>query len=119
MAVAIALPALCFSQTAGGQESSTDYTEIKQTIKDGVTNWLQKGEFEKSDAHAARLKSGFPQAFDSICFEAVRSAIRESSRLQFELLKYNADTEKFGVRFYVGEISWADTQPVAFQIQKQ
>lgn len=113
IAVAILLPTIGFGQTLRRSEivlvSESSYSMVKQVIKEAITGWMQKGEFERTYEYENRIKSQFRQAFDSICFEVVQTVIQEKSAVQFELLKYNADTEKFGVRFSSDDVSWRDS----------
>ncbi|RZK04212.1 MAG: hypothetical protein EOO46_17095 [Flavobacterium sp.] len=102
----VVFPIICFAQTA------SDYQLMKKDIKQAINSWLQKGEFEKSKDHESRIKNDLADAFQRICFDFVQMSIMEKGEAKFELLAYNADTEKFGVRFQLRNKIWQDSLPV-------
>lgn len=88
---------------------NSDFVAVRNKIKENFNEWYQKGEFEKSDDYQSRISSYSAQAFDSICFANLIHAFKEKSGFSSKLLKYNADTEKFGVEFTFNDVTYKDS----------
>jgi hypothetical protein len=88
--------------------TTSDYVRIKNLIKGNFNLWLQKGEFEKTADYQNRISRNSSNAFDSICDETLTEAF-EDEDFSSSLLKYNADTEKFGIEFHFSSVSFCDS----------
>lgn len=106
----VVFPMISLAQRAS--QTLTDYQLMKRNINLFINHWLRKGEFEKSKDHEARIKNNWANAFDSICYEAVQLGTLQKGEITVKLLTYNADTEKFPVRFQLGNTIWQDSLPV-------
>lgn len=93
----------------------SDFVAIKKKIKNGLTEWTQKGEFEKSEAYEFRIRTHAVKIFDSLCFKNIMQSLKEKSGISSKLLKYNADTENFGIEFTINDLVLKDSAhiPVA------
>jgi hypothetical protein len=89
--------------------NNSDYVQIKSTIKEDFNPWLQKGEFEKTEGYQSRIANNSSVTFDSICYKNLIHAFKEKSGFSSNLLKYNADTEKFGIEFTFNDIVFNDS----------
>lgn len=88
---------------------NSDYVQIKDEIQNDYKQWLEKGEFEKSDDYQNRVSNTSSQAFDSICYKILVHNFKNKSGFSSNLLKYNADTEKFGIEFLFNELKFTDS----------
>ena len=95
---------------------NSDYLEIKTSIKRDFEHWLQKDEFEKSQDYLHRITSFSSTAFDSICYHKIVQNMNERDGFKSNLLKYNADTEKFGVEFSFNEEKLYDSISIPLNI---
>ena len=89
--------------------NSSDYVRILNSIKNNVNVWLQKDEFEKTDKYKFRILNNISSAFDSICFKILSDAFEEKTGFSSNLLKYNADSEKFGIEFNFNDVIFSDS----------
>jgi len=88
---------------------NSDYVQIKDEIQNDYKQWLAKGEFEKSDDYQNRVANTSSQAFDSICYKILVQNFKDKSGFSSNLLKYNADTEKFGIEFLFNDLKFNDS----------
>lgn len=88
---------------------NSDYVQIKDEIQNDYKQWLAKGEFEKSDDYQNRVANTSSQAFDSICYKILIQNFKDKSGFSSNLLKYNADTEKFGIEFLFNDLKFNDS----------
>lgn len=88
---------------------NSDYVQIKDEIQNDYKQWLAKGEFEKSDDYQNRVANISSQAFDSICYKILVQNFKDKSGFSSNLLKYNADTEKFGIEFLFNDLKFKDS----------
>lgn len=88
---------------------NSDFVAVRGKIKEEFNEWYQKGEFEKSEDYQSRINSFSAQAFDSICYKNLLQAFKQKSGFSSHLLKYNADTEKFGVEFMFNDLTFQDS----------
>lgn len=89
--------------------NNSDYVKIKNEIQNDYKQWSEKGEFEKSDDFQNRMTSASSQAFDSICYKILVQNFKDKSGFSSYLLKYNADTEKFGIEFLFNDLKFTDS----------
>lgn len=88
---------------------SSDFVTVRNKIKESFNEWYQKGEFEKRDDYQTRISSFSAKAFDSVCFKTIIQAFKAKTGFSSKLLKYNADTEKFGVEFTFNDLTVKDS----------
>jgi hypothetical protein len=89
--------------------NNSDYALIKNLIKEDFNQWLQKGEFEKTEDYQNRISNNSSKPFDSICYKKLTNAFKTKSNFSSHLLKYNADTEKFGIAFTFNDVVFNDS----------
>ena len=78
----------------------TDYAYIKQTIINRFKQLLIKDEYEKTNDYNNRISKIFTDGtFDSICSKELGN-IMEYLNIEVNVSKYNADTERFGIKFF-------------------
>jgi hypothetical protein len=87
----------------------SDFVAIRNKINESFIGWLQKGEFEKSDDYRIRINSYSVKVFDSLCFKTILQAFKEKNGFNSKLLKYNADTENFGIEFTFNDSAFKDS----------
>jgi hypothetical protein len=91
------------------QYSNSDYFQIKDEIQREYRTWLEKGEFEKSKDFQDRIANSSSTAFDSICYKVIVYNFKDRPKVSYTLLKYNADTEKFGIEFNFNNLIFKDS----------
>lgn len=89
--------------------NNSDYVQISKKIQNEYKEWLEKGEFEKSDDYQNRISNNSSAAFDNIAYKILIKNIKAKPNAPFKLLKYNADTEKFGIEFSFSDIVFDDS----------
>lgn len=87
----------------------SDLHKIDKEIKNKIKGWFEKGEYEKTDVYQNRISNNFSKAFDSICYKTCIDAIEAKSGFSSKLLKYNADSEKFGIEFNFNALKFNDS----------
>lgn len=96
---------------------NSDYVHIKSAIKEDFKQWLQKGEFEKTEDYQSRISNNSSKVFDSICFKNLAYvAFKVKSGFSSNLLKYNPDTEKFGIEFTFNDLAYNDSISIPINI---
>ncbi len=89
--------------------NNSDYVQIKNEIQNDYKQWLEKGEFEKTEDYQNRITNTSSQAFDSICYKILVHNFKDKSGFSSNLLKYDADTEKFGIEFLFNDLKFTDS----------
>ena len=86
----------------------TDLGKIKMNIKKTFEKWALKGEFEKQEDYNDRLANQSRNSFYEICSEEVKKQIQNLNEhyLRRELQPYDADKEKFSVKFEINNVRW-------------
>lgn len=77
------------------REQSDEY-KINKNIVKYFSEWLEKGEFEKTSDYDKRLNESSKTVFDSICNMVIISKIEDTWR-NIELGTYNTETEEFPI----------------------
>lgn len=77
------------------REQSDEYN-INKNIEKYFSEWLEKGEFEKTSDYDKRLNERSKTVFDSICNMVIISKIEHTWR-DIELGTYNTETEEFPI----------------------
>ena len=78
----------------------TDYVYIKQNIINRFKQLLIKDEYEKTNDYNNRIsKIVTDGTFDSICSKELGN-IMKYLNVEVNVLKYNADTERYGINFF-------------------
>jgi hypothetical protein len=100
-------------ETSRKQEKyeKSDFVAIKKNIKDKFGNWLEKGEFEKTEDYQNRIKTLGEKTFDSISIKSVASSfgrLKKKEVLNPTLSKYDADKESFTISFSIDDYNWTD-----------
>lgn len=95
---------------------NSDYVQISKKIQNEYKEWLEKSEFEKSDDYQNRISNSSSAAFDKIAYKIIIEKIKAKPNANFKLLKYNADTEKFGIEFSFSEIIIDDSLSIPLSI---
>lgn len=98
-------------------DSSFLYTQIRRKIYD----WYKKGEFEKNSEFLLRIEQNSKEKYLDICYEEVMSRvqIRKSNLINFELEKYQSETEMFGVLLEIDSLKWRDSISVPIKEAKE
>lgn len=97
-------------------DSSFLYTQIRSKLYD----WYKKGEFEKSSEFLVRIEQNSKEKYFDICYEEVMSRIqiRKNNLINFELEKYQSETEMFGVLLEIDSLKWRDSISVPIKEAK-
>ncbi|HEY5369187.1 MAG TPA: hypothetical protein VIJ75_09360 [Hanamia sp.] len=97
--------------------NNSDYVHIGNAIKKDFNQWLQKGEFEKTEDYQNRISNNSSKVFDSICLKNLANAVfKVKSDFSSNLLKYNPDTEKFGIEFTFNGMAYNDSISIPIDI---
>lgn len=93
----------------------SDFVTIRNKIKESFIGWIQKGEFEKSEDYQIRIVSNSGIAFDSLCFKTIMQAVNDKEGFYSKLLKYNADTENYGIEFTINNLTIKDSAHIPIE----
>ncbi len=97
------------AQQKSEQYSNSDYFQIKNEIQKEYGIWIEKGEFERSKDFQNRIANSSSIGFDSICYKVIVYNFKDRPKASCTLLKYNADTEKFGIEFNFNNLIFKDS----------
>lgn len=77
---------------------NSDFVQMKNTIKEEVKEWIDKGEFEKSEDYNHRIVNESKNKIDEIIFSNAKEYFnRYNNQIKCSLLSYNADLEIFPI----------------------